>query len=266
MSFWTRLIRSPGAEALPVVVISHSTCSFAVIAALLNDLRILNSEIGRLALASALVSDVTGSVVSGILTALISTKQKGMDQVIVNEVALFVLVVMVPLIGRPSMLWVVRHTPEGRPVKKIYIYVIICLVLILGSVSHHYHQPVFAGAIVLGLAVPEGPPLGSELVHQLDLFSTWFLMPIFITSCIMKVDLTLCRTPMLLLVLAAFIIAVHLIRLAVCLVICRFCNMPKIDGLCIALIMSCKGTIDICAYTLLYDALVTAHFPFKYPQ
>lgn len=57
---WLGLLGPEEAYGLPVVVISHSGCSFAVIASLLSDVEILNSELGRLALSSAFVSDISG--------------------------------------------------------------------------------------------------------------------------------------------------------------------------------------------------------------
>lgn len=260
--FWIHTLGSElEARGLPAVFISHSICSFPAIAGLLNELEILNSEIGRLALASALVLDIAGIMAAAIGTAFVTSSDK-VTRVTkypgyANLAAVFIIITLVLVIGRPSMRWVVRHTPEGRPIKKIFIYVIMLFVIVIGFAFRQYNQPFFGGAVILGLAVPEGPPLGSDLVHRLELFSTWFLMPIFLTSRIMKVDLTLCNNTTLVLIIACLIIAVTLIKLLLCVGICRFCSMPTIDSICIALILSCKGVVDICTYVLIYDAQVT---------
>jgi Kef-type K+ transport system membrane component KefB len=121
-----------------------------------------------------------------------------------------------------------------------------------------------AGAIVLGLAVPEGPPLGSELVNQLELFSSWILTPIFVTCCVMKVNLTMCGPPILIVVISGFIILVHTIKLFECVIVCKYCNMPSSDGLCLALILSCKGVIDTCSFILVYDGMVSKGIVYIY--
>jgi len=59
-STWERIL-GEDISILPVVFISHSSCSFAVISWLLNDIGILNSELGRLALSAAFVNDVAGT-------------------------------------------------------------------------------------------------------------------------------------------------------------------------------------------------------------
>ncbi|XP_061370601.1 cation/H(+) antiporter 4-like [Gastrolobium bilobum] len=250
---WVRIIGPEEAETLPVTFISHCGGSFAVIASLLSDLGILNSELGRLALSAAFLNDISGAVVAGLGTAIVSSQ--GLYLPIINVGYFLAFLITVPLIGRPAMRWVVKKTPEGRPVNKIYINIIILVLLLLGLVAGYFHQPFLVGALVFGLAVPEGPPLGSELVYQLELFSTWFLLPIFVTSCTMKVDLTQCGPLSLVLVMSSFIIMVHSIKFMLCSGICRYCKMPYSDGLCLALILSCKGVVDHCTFILVYDGL-----------
>ncbi|TKY46630.1 Cation/H(+) antiporter 4 [Spatholobus suberectus] len=240
---------------LPVVYISHSGCSFAVVSSLLNDLGILNSELGRLALSSAFVNDLSGGIWASLGTALVSSRDLSLSIRIRNVVGCLAYIFLIPLIARPAMMWIVKNTPEGRPVNKIYIYAIIVAFLAIGYFAGNFNQPFLAGAIVLGISVPEGPPLGSELVNQLELFSTWFLSSIFVTCCIMKVELTLCSSFAVIAVVCGFIVMVHLIRLLLCMGICRYCKMPSTDGFCLALILSCKGVVDICSYILVYDSM-----------
>ncbi|KAG4952448.1 hypothetical protein JHK85_046315 [Glycine max] len=63
----------------------------------------------------------------------------------------------------------------------------------------HFHEPSYAthriglfalfGPFVLGLATPEGPPLGTAITKKIDSFVNWVLMPTFVTTCAMRVDL-----------------------------------------------------------------------------
>ncbi|KAK7401011.1 hypothetical protein VNO78_12321 [Psophocarpus tetragonolobus] len=243
------------AVGLPVVFISHSGCSFAVISSMLNDLGILNSELGRLALSSAFVNDVLGNIWAGFGTAIVSSLRMKLSRRIINAVAFPAYIILVPLIGRVAMRWVVKNTPEGKLVHKMYVYVIVAMFFLLGYVAMSINQPFLGGAVVLGLAVPEGPPLGSELVHQLELFSTTFLSSIFVTCLTMKVDLTQCDSLPLIGVICGLIIVVHIVRWMLCIGICRYCKMPLNDGFCLALILSCKGVVDLVSYILVYDSM-----------
>ncbi|XP_058782449.1 cation/H(+) antiporter 4-like [Vicia villosa] len=252
-SFWRSLIGEEQAYNLPIVVISHSGCSFAVIASLLRDIGILNSELGRLALSSGFLNDIAGSIYTGVGTAIVSSMHSGVAVTVKNLLLFFVFMIGIPLVGRPIMMMMVKNTPEGKPVNKIYINAIVVAFFMLGLLAGKFNQPFLAGATILGLAVPEGPPLGSELVNQFELFSTWILTPLFVTCCVMKVDLTLCGPPILIIVITGFILLVHTIKLLQCMTVCKYCNIPTTDGLCLALILSCKGVVDCCSFIVFYD-------------
>ncbi|KAL5074771.1 hypothetical protein RYX36_013755 [Vicia faba] len=253
LPIWKGLLGDDQAFNLPIIIISHSGCSFAVIASLLRDIGILNSELGRLALSSAFLNDIAGGIFMGVGTAIGSGMGLGVFVVVKNLLLFFVYLIVIPLVGRPIMMWIVKNTPKGKSINKIYINAIVVAFFMLGLLAGKFNQPFYAGVIILGIAVPEGPPLGSELVNQFELFSTWILTPLFVTCCVMKVNLTLCGPLILIIVITGFILLVHTIKLLQCMIVCKYCNMPTTDGLCLALILSCKGVVDCCSFILIYD-------------
>ncbi|KAL2322322.1 hypothetical protein Fmac_026701 [Flemingia macrophylla] len=255
MDTWYNLLGDELFTTLPVVFVSQSGCSFAVVSNLLNDVGILNSEIGRLALSTAFLNDLGAEIMAGFVTLLASSMELSASTRIRNTMAFFVYLICVPLIFRPAMKWVVKNTPEGKPVDKIYTYGIIIVLLGLGYFAGHFHLPFLSAAVMFGLSVPEGPPLGSQLVCQLELFATWFLTSIFVTCCVMKVDLTEFVSMNSIYAIAFFIALVYVVKMLICMGICHYCNMPLSDGFCLALILTSKGVVDICSYTLIYDIM-----------
>ncbi|XP_028759739.1 cation/H(+) antiporter 5-like [Neltuma alba] len=236
---------------LKVTALSHSVTAFPVVACFLNDLKIVNSELGRLALTTALVSDITSLTIISLGTALAYNVDGKMDFVSLAFCAAFV--VLIPLISRPAMFWVIKRTPEGRPVKDHYIFIIIGVVLALGWISLILHQEFILGPFIFGLSVPEGPPLGSALVKKLQLFSMWFLLPIFVTTCAIKVDFSIDYTLTQVLTIVAFILMTHLVKILAHLLTSLCCKMPLRDGLIIALILNCKGVVEVFWYHGVYD-------------
>ncbi|KHN44483.1 Cation/H(+) antiporter 3 [Glycine soja] len=185
---------------LVVALVSHTVISFAVISSLLSELQIQNSELGKLALSSALISDILCTIATAIGTAVMITENSNVKDVIRNVLALICLAIFNPLVCRPTMLWIIKHTPEGRAVKDGYVYLIIVMLFIL-----------------------EGPPLGSALVKKLNFLGTTFLLPIFVTIS-------------------------H-----ACLVPSLYCNMQPRDAVSLALILNCKGVVEVGLYCFLYD-------------
>ncbi|XP_054805429.1 cation/H(+) antiporter 11-like [Prosopis cineraria] len=239
---------------LKVAVLSHSITSFPVVACLLNDLKIINSELGRLALTTALVSDIIGLTVVSLGSAMEQRIDGKLD--FLGLTLFFAFVILIPLVSRPVMFWIIKRTPQGRPVKDHYIFAIIGMVLALGWISLMLHQQFVLGPFIFGLSVPEGPPLGSALVKKLQLFGMWFLLPIFVTTCAIKVDFSLDYTLTVVLTIVAFIILTHFVKALAYLLLSLCCKMPLRDGLTIALIMNCKGVVEIFLYHNVYDEKV----------
>ncbi|XP_020229520.1 cation/H(+) antiporter 4 [Cajanus cajan] len=252
-------------EKFPVIIMNHTGCSFPVIASLLSDLQILNSELGRLALSSALVMDVISQIMTGLGTTISSSLRtdshdhelgKGPKLALYNALKFIgfvsVLIILVHLIMR----WIVKITPEGRPVKKAYTYLVILMTLAAGLFGVFTNQTVLAGIVLLGLLVPEGPPLGSELIKQFELFNTWFLLPIFVTCCAMKVDISVHISGTLILVVVVVVVVVHLLKMLITIGVCHYCHIPKIDALCLAMLLSTKGVVDFCTQVFLFDSML----------
>ncbi|KAK7317153.1 hypothetical protein RJT34_01137 [Clitoria ternatea] len=240
-------------DDLYVVLVSHSTISFAVVASLLNELQIINSELGRLALSSALVSDVLCTVVTTIGTPIMMDPYSNSKVLIGKLLALLALLIFVPLVCRPTMFWIIKNTQEGRPVKDGYLYAIVLMVLALGWVSIKIDQQFVLGAFVMGLSVPEGPPLGSALVKKFEFFGNSFFLPIFITISMLKADFSMNHSSILVITTVFVIFATHFIKMISCFVPALFSNMPIRDALTLALILNCKGVVEIGLYYYLYD-------------
>ncbi|RDX70053.1 Cation/H(+) antiporter 3, partial [Mucuna pruriens] len=238
-----------------VALVSHTIISFAVIASLLNELEIQNSELGKLALSSALVSDVLCTAITAIGTALMISDDSDANEVLKNLLSLFALGIFVPLLCRPTMFWIIKHTPEGRPVKDGYIYVIIVMLFVLGWVSVRINQEFVLGAFILGLSVPEGPPLGSALVKKFNFFGTTFLLPIFVTTCMLKADFSMdfSSSSSSVMTISFVIVLTHIIKIISCIVPALYCTMPLRDALSLSLVLNFKGVVEIGLYCILYD-------------
>ncbi|XP_020215699.2 cation/H(+) antiporter 4 [Cajanus cajan] len=240
------------------IVLSEVVISFAVVASLLSELKILNSELGRLALSSVLVSDILSKTISCVNNAFLD--KEGHHNILVLLISLVAFGTFIPLIFRPAMFWIIKHTPEGRPVDDGYVYLIITMVFALGWIAVKINQEFILGAFILGLAVPEGPPLGSSLVKKLQFFGNSLLLPIFVTCGVMKADFSLHHSSKAVVVIGIIILVTHLIKLIACIIPALFCKIPLKDALALALILNVKGVVDVGAYGLLYDdGVISGH-------
>lgn len=235
---------------LSIAAAIHSMTPFPVIAWLLSDLKIQNSELGRLGLSAALVSDLFSAFLISCCNlakvALVHTTRRALIDL---GIILCYLIVVV-FVARPAMYWVVRQTPEGRPVKDLYIYIIVLAVLGAGLLSNWFDQLIVWGPFCFGLAVPSGPPLGSALIHKFDCMVSGVLVPIYVTTIMMNVNLSDINLHSNLAMAHAIVIVVTIIsKFSSCLVPPLYSKMPINDALTLALIMSSKGVVDLASYS-----------------
>ena len=242
--------------------------TFPVIAVLLSDLKLLNSELGRLALSCGIIGEVVGVsntlVTKSIHHTITLLKQHKKRQVILQVgnrvVGLIAFLLCVIYIVRPWMTKIIKHTPKGRPVKDTYFIFVILLMLVGGIITDINGEFVIVGCFVMGAAVPAGPPLGSAIVNKFDTFILGILQPFLITMSAMRANVLqinfqdkLIRGE-LLVTLSAF---------AAKTIICLGCgwhyDMATSDALALAAIVSSKGIVDIGIYNMFIDSQVTSY-------
>ncbi|GAB4860259.1 hypothetical protein Ancab_011740 [Ancistrocladus abbreviatus] len=223
--------------------------NFQVVVCLLDDLGILTSELGRLALSSSLIGtslSVGFTMVQRFVLVEIHGKHDFVQ--IIGPVGLLLAGI---LILRPLMKWVIKQTPKDRPVKNTYV-MIVYLVVQLGALATDYSkQFIVLGLFIMGTVVPNGPPLGSALVDKFDTLISGILQPFFITTCVMKGDmgsiLRLEKAPIIHLQLAAISFAS---KITVCLIWGLSRKMVFQDALAFSLMLAAKGYVDIGSFTV----------------
>ncbi|RZC47803.1 hypothetical protein C5167_040743 [Papaver somniferum] len=149
--------------------------SFPVIVYVLGDLKILNSELGNSAIHISMVADFLHLGLKFWSLFHQMTRSGNLAYALPAVLILFGTVIYIFFIVRPAALWIVKNTPEGRRVDDIYITWIMISVLLCGLASEYCGLNGTVGVFLLGLAIPDGPPLGSALVKKLRIVSVFFM-------------------------------------------------------------------------------------------
>jgi len=223
--------------------------AFPVIASMLVDLQIMNSELGRLALASGLISDFLSGLALSSLSLYIIGKYSFAKAVGAQSVILTIgLVLLIIFVGQPVSQWIIQKTPEGKPVTRVHIIlmslVVLVVVLLTDNVGLHYQY----GPFLLGLVVPDGPPLGSTLVDRLETLISGLFTPLMITYCGMKVNLV--EIYDLSFMVWIWCIVALFLGLKLLAIFCpaKMCKVPVKDAAALAIIMSTQGVVQMSFY------------------
>ncbi|GAV58660.1 Na_H_Exchanger domain-containing protein, partial [Cephalotus follicularis] len=231
--------------ALPLVVTVQSVTAFPVIACFLTELNILNSEIGHLASASSIICDMCHwSIMTMKFTAtLATTKSLKTSFGSLFSIAFFVILIVFGI--RPAALWATRRTPEGQPVKEIYVFAALIALLVCGLVGEVLGLNAFITCFLVGLVIPDGPPLGAALVERLDCFVSVLLTPIFVAICGLKMDVFAIQKLKNVGVIQLVIITALFGKIIGAALPLLFCRMPLRDALSLGLIMNSQGIIEL---------------------
>lgn len=230
---------------LPIVVAITSMTAFPVISCFLSELQILNSEIGRLASSSSLVCDLFYWSVMAIKFASKLTLNKSIGVSLGFFSSAVLLFLFIVFVVHPAALWAIRHTPEGEPVKEIYIIGVLITLMICGFLGQVIGLHAFFVSFLLGLAIPDGPPLGAALVDKLDCIVSVTLSPILFLISGLRTDVYGITEPKQVVVIYLVILFAILGKIVAALLPLLFCRMPFRDALSLGLVMNCKGFIEL---------------------
>ncbi|KAF8397181.1 hypothetical protein HHK36_016088 [Tetracentron sinense] len=227
-----------------------SLSSFPVISSFLADLKILNSDVGRLASSSSMVSDMFNWSVLLLTGGLVFAKHDLQMIWVWSLVSGLVYCLILVFVIRPLALWVARQTPEGKPVKEIYIFSSLLVILGCGFYAEIIGQHAGMGAYMLGLAIPDGPPLGEALVHKIDTLVSGLFIPVFFALCGMRANLLPIGDLSNSVMLAFFVILCYIGKFTATILASLYCKMPFWDAFSLSLIMSCKGISELIVFVV----------------
>ncbi|CAA0836637.1 Cation/H(+) antiporter 4 [Striga hermonthica] len=235
--------------AYKTIVTIQNLFPFPVIASMLVDLKIMNTELGRLALASALISDL----VSNLTSTIISYGRIGLmgyAGVLITHSSFltFCLVVFILFVARPICLWIIQKTPEGKPVSRFHIMLMALLVLIVVLLTDNVGLNYQYGPFLLGLAVPDGPPLGATLEDRLETLISGLLAPLLVTYCGMNVNLVELYDLKFIAVVWLVLIICFVMKLAAIFVTAYVCKVPVKDAIALSFCMSAQGVVQMSFY------------------
>lgn len=247
------------ATSLPAVATSESVLSFPMIAQYLTELKMANSEFGRLALSCSIASNLFSFCV---ITLTILTNQQGEKFMMLKTLSAGVAMTLVIFVViRPAIMWMLRRQPEGESLREEFIYIVFLGVLAITFASQATGLNILYGPLIYGLALPAGPPLGSALVEKLDLINSWLFMPLYfvkngLVTDIFSVDLKNY------LVVQFIIVVAWTGKFLGALISALYCNIPTKDAVSLGLIMNVQGALELGMYKMMKQAKAIGPEPF----
>lgn len=246
-SFALRGTISKGVDGPPFLVfmgVALSITAFPVLARILAELKLLTTDIGRMAMSAAAVNDVAAWILLALAISLSGTNNSPLVSLwVFLSGCAFVLVCVFAV--RPVFKWMVQRCPEGEPVEELYVCATLVSVLAAGFVTDTIGIHALFGAFVLGIIVPKEGPFASALVEKVEDLVSGLFLPLYFVSSGLKTDITTIRGAqswgLLLLVISTACFGKVIGTIAVSL----FCKVPFQEAVALGFLMNTKGLVEL---------------------
>ncbi|CAI9107071.1 OLC1v1006352C1 [Oldenlandia corymbosa var. corymbosa] len=219
--------------------------AFPVLQLIIKEFNLLSSEIGRLAMLIAVISDVVG--INFVVVFEAAKQEEGKSSAAIWYVISLVAVMALIFGGlHLAMLWIIKTTPVGKQVDQIYVIAILLGVLVVGFVTDMLGIAIANGPLWLGLAVPDGPPLGAILLEKSEMIVMELFMAFAFTYVGLLTDVSSMSAewaglqPIFLMAVVGFLTKVIATMLA-----SRFFGISWKESLALGLILNLRGQVEL---------------------
>jgi Kef-type K+ transport system membrane component KefB len=179
------------------VATAMSIAAIPVLAKVLLDLGLMRRDLGQTMLASAMIDDITGWTLLGLVTALASAEALGAGVVIQTVAMVLVFVVATATVGNFLVtrgLSLVQNRLRGRDMT---LTLVVVLAFAWGGFTQALHLEPVIGAFAIGILFGRLPRLSVDVVHKLEGMALAVFAPIFFAVAGLKVDITAILEPRL---------------------------------------------------------------------
>ncbi|PKU81937.1 Cation/H(+) antiporter 15 [Dendrobium catenatum] len=228
--------------------------SFSMLARTLADIKLIASDIGRLVLSSAMITNGLAWVLMVFSTALAQSKGKALSA-IWSVISGGVFSVVVYMAVRRAARWVQKRTPEGEEVAELHVCVILVGVMVAAFAADAIGTHAIFGAFVYGLAVPNGP-LGELLIEKIGDFIEGLLLPLFFAVSGFRTNLYSIVDAGAVFLLLIVVIGAAITKVTGSVLAAFYMEMPFHDGISLGLLMNTKGIVELILLNIGWDKMV----------
>ncbi|MBZ5509092.1 MAG: cation:proton antiporter [Acidobacteriia bacterium] len=220
-----------------------SITAFPVLARILKECNLLETELGALAISCAAIDDVSAWLLLAVLTAVArSSHDWGHVAEILFGLAIFVAVMLVP-VRRAAGYFAGFYQKYGLGMGLFSALILMMLASAWTTEKLGLHA--LFGAFMAGLAVPKNPKLISEAVEKIESLALALLLPLFfaLTGLRTRIDLLAGERAW---IYTAAIIAVAIVgKFAGATLASRATGTPWKDSAALGVLMNTRGLVEL---------------------
>ena len=138
-----------------------------------------------------------------------------------------------------------RRSPDGEPVKELYICITLTLVLACSFVTDTIGIHALFGAFVVGIIVPKDGPFAGLLIEKIEDIVSGLFLPLYFVSSGLKTNVATISGGVSWALLVLVIVNACLGKIVGTLVVSLLCKIPLREALALGFLMNTKGLVEL---------------------
>jgi len=246
-SFALRATISKGVQGPAFLVfmgVALSITAFPVLARILAELKLLTTDVGRMAMSAAAVNDVAAWILLALAIALSGDESSPL-------VSLWVFLcgsafVLCCAFGVPPIFkWMAQRCPKDEPVKELYVCATLATVLAAGFVTDAIGIHALFGAFVIGVLVPKEGAFAGAMVEKVEDLVSGLFLPLYFVSSGLKTDIATISGAQSWGLLVLVIITACFGKVVGTVAVSLSCKVPLRESLALGFLMNTKGLVEL---------------------
>ncbi|KAJ1415128.1 Sodium/solute symporter superfamily [Sesbania bispinosa] len=232
------------ASFLVFMGVSLSITAFPVLARILAELKLLTTDVGRMAMSAAAVNDIAAWILLALAIALSGSNSSPL-------VSLWVLLCGAGFVAfaiiaiKPLLAIMAKRSPEGEPVKELYICITLTLVLACSFITDTIGIHALFGAFVAGIVVPKDGPFAGVLTEKMEDLVMSLFLPLYFVSSGLKTNVATISGALSWGLLLLVIFTACFGKIIGTLVVSLLCKVPFREALTLGFLMNTKGLVEL---------------------
>lgn len=246
-SFILRETISKGVRGPPFIVfmgVALSITAFPVLARILAELKLLTTDVGRMAMSAAAVNDIAAWILLALAIALSGSNSSPLITLWVFLAGCgFILacVIVVP----PIFKWMARRCPEGEPVDELYVCATLATVLAAGFCTDAIGIHALFGAFVIGVLMPKEGQFSDALVEKVEDLVSGLFLPLYFASSGLKTNVATIKGVQSWGLLVLVIVTACFGKIGGTFAVSLACKIPFQESLALGFLMNTKGLVEL---------------------
>lgn len=275
----TTLLVSPDHRLIFALLLGTVMCisSVPVIAKILMDMRLMQTNVGQIIVSSALLQDILGCLVLGIVAAIAGSEPYQSQLALFKAPIGTLLFVLAAYFGRRIFYRVLGLMGGIMRTDHAMLSMIAVLLLFGAATTQFIGVHVVLGAFTVGVLIAQAPTISNKIVEPLHAVTMAVFAPIFFAAAGLHVNLTLLLNSQLLALTAVLVAAACISKIGSCYVGGRMGHLGHWESLSVGLGANARGamglviailgfslgilTVDMFSMIVLMSLLTTAMAP-----